>query len=180
MTRHQIIFVGFVCVAIVWTIIQSLQPGGGSIPWFLGFLLITLVSYYLGFVDKSLNPFRFWAQAGFVVSLMLTFLMAYLSRVEDKGLEEIAKYVAVYPNVESIHFIPRTSGKTIQHWQVTTGDAVKDINTFYSDRNNLRDWRVIITDPMLVLENDVYRLTITAAAQPRSSFSNIFYHIEHK
>jgi len=155
-----------------------MEPGGGSITWFLGLLLLTLVSYYYGFVDKSFNPFRFYAQGGFVIFLMLTFLMAYIARVEDEGLEEISKYIAVYPNVESINFIPRTSDKTIQHWQIKTNDSIQHIKAFYSDQDNLRDWQIIREGPILVLEKSNYKLTISVTEHPRISLNYIFCHIE--
>ena len=118
MNKNQLVFIILIVLATIWLIIKSMDPGGGSIIWFFALLLLTLVSYYYGFVDKSTNPLRFYSQAGFITFLLLTFLMAYIARVEDKGLEEISKYIAVYPNVESINFIPRSSEKTIQHWQL--------------------------------------------------------------
>lgn len=180
MNKHKIIFIILVFSAVTWSIIKSMEPSGGSIPWFLGLLLLTLASYYYGFVDKSFNPFRFYAQGGFVTFLILTFLMAYIARVEDEGLEEISKYIAAYPNVESINFIPRTSDKTIQHWQIKTSDSIEQIRKFYSVEENLRDWHVIKTKPMLVLEKNDSRLTISVTEHPRISMNIIFYHIENK
>ena len=178
MNKHKIIFIILVFAAVTWSLIKSMEPGGESIPWFFGLLLLTLVSYYYGFVDKSFNPFRFYAQGGFVTFLMLTLLMAYIARVEDKGLEEISRYIAVYPNVESISFIPRTSDRTIQHWQLKTSDPIKHISKFYSNQENLRDWQIIRKEPMLVLEKNNYKLTISFTEHPRISQNYIFYHIE--
>ena len=157
-----------------------MEPGGGSIPWFIGLLLLTLLSYYYGFVDKNFNPFRFYAQGGFVTFLMLTFLLAYIARVENKGLEEISRYIAVYPNVESLNFIPRTSDRTLQHWQIKTSDPIEHIREFYSDQENLRDWQIVRKAPILVLEKNNYKLTISITEHPRISQNYIFYHIENK
>ncbi|MEJ2181634.1 MAG: hypothetical protein P8Y28_14690 [Gammaproteobacteria bacterium] len=180
MNKHKLIFIILVFVAIILSITKSMQPGGGSIPWFIVLLLLTLVSYYYGFVEKSRNPFRFYAQGGFVTFLLLTFLMAYIARNEDKGLEEISRYIAVYPNVESINFIPRTSNRTIQHWQIKTSDPVEHIKEFYSNPKNLRDWQIVRKEPMLVLEKNNYKLTISFTEHPRISQNYIFYHIENK
>ena len=179
MNKHKIIFITLVLSAVIWSIIKSLEPGGSSITWFLGLLLLTLVSYYYGFVDKSINPFRFYAQGGFVTFFMLALLMAYIARVEDKGLEELSKYIAPYPNVESINIIPRTSDKTIQHWQIKTSDSKEQIRKFYSDEKNLQDWQVIRKKPMLVMEKSNYKLTISITEHPRISLSFIFYHVEN-
>ena len=180
MNKHKILFIILVFTAVTWSIIRSMEPSGGSISWFLGLLLLTLVSYYYGFVDQSINPFHFYAQGGFVTFLILTFLMAYIARIEDKGLEEMSKYIAVYPNVESINFIPRTSEKTIQHWQIKTSDPIQHIKAFYSRQENLREWQIIRTEPRLVLEKNNHKLTISISEHPRISLNFIFYHIETK
>ncbi len=180
MTRQQITFIVLICLALLWAIVRSLEPSGGSIPWFLGFLFLALLNYYYGFVDREYNPLRFYAQAGFVTFLALALLMAYLARVEDDGLSEIEKYVAVYPHIEALHFVPRSSDKTIQHWQIESRDSVGDIKKFYSSKENLRDWELIRTDPTLVLEKNKTRLTITIGEQPRSSLNFIFYLLEYK
>ena len=159
---------------------KSLEPSGGSIPWFLGLLFLALLNYYYGFVDSGFNPFRFFAKAGFVIFLTLALLMAYVARIEDDGLSEIEEYVAVYPRIEELHFIPRTSDKTIQHWQIKTYDPVADIKKYYSNQKNLRDWDVILNEPVLVLEKSNTRLSITIGEQPRSPLSMIFYHLELK
>ena len=180
MTRYQIAFIIIIFLALLWAIARSLDPGGGSIPWFLGFLLLALLNYYLGFVDSAFNPFRFYAQAGFVTFLMLALLMAYIARIEDNGLSEIAEYVAVYPHIEELHFVPGTSDKTIQHWQIKTGDSVADIKKFYGNPDNLANWNIIRNEPVLVLEKNNTRLTITVGEQPRSPLSMVFYHLEHR
>ncbi|WP_455218882.1 hypothetical protein [Kaarinaea lacus] len=178
MNKQQIVFILLIVTAVFWLIIKSVEPGGGSIPWFFGLLLLSLISYYFGFVDKRFNPLRFYAKAGFIIFLLLTFLMAYIARVEDEGLEEISNYIVAYPNVESINFIPRTSDKTIQHWQIKTSDSIEQIREFYSVEENLGDWRVIRRTPTLVLEKNNYRLTISVTEHPRISMNIIFYHIE--
>ena len=178
MNKQQIVFIFLIISAVVWLIIKSTGPGGESIPWFFTLLVMTLISYYYGFVDKSFNTLRFYSQAGFIIFLLLTFLMAYIARVEDQGLEEISKYIVVYPNVESINFIPRTSDKTIQHWQIKTNDPVERIKEFYLNESNLQGWQVIRKDPVLVLEKNNQKLTISTAEHPRISITMIFYHIE--
>jgi hypothetical protein len=178
MSRNQISFIVIVFLALAWAIVKSREPSGGSIPWFLGFLLLALLNYYYGFVDGGFNPFRFYAKAGFLIFLALALLMAYVARIEDDGLSKIAEYVAVYPRLEELHFVPRTSDKTIQHWQIKSGDSVTDIKKFYLNRKNLRNWEIIRNEPVLVLEKDNMRLTITIGEQPRSPLSIVFYHLE--
>ena len=173
-------FVIFILAALAWTFVKSSEPGGGSIAWFLGFLLMALVNYYYGFVEVGTNPFRSYAQAGFFTFLMLTFLAAYLARLEDNGLVEISEYAVPYPNVESVHIIPRASDKTIQHWQIETSDPIERIAAFYSDPENRRDWQVILDKPMLVLQKDALQLTIIFAQQPRSDKTSVFYHLERR
>lgn len=180
MTRNQIAFIVVVCLALLWAIVRSLEPSGGSIPWFLGLLFLALLNYYYGFVDVDFNPFRFYAKAGFVIFLSLALLMAYVARIEEDGLSEIAEYVEVYPRIEELHFVPRASDKTIQHWQITTYDPVADIKSFYSNQENLRNWDIILKEPVMVLEKGNTRLSITIGEQPRSSLSMIFYHLENK
>jgi hypothetical protein len=131
-------------------------------------------------VDSDFNPFRFYARAGFVTFFALALLMAYVARIEDDGLSEIAEYVAVYPRIEAIHFVPGTSDKTIQHWQIETRDSVEDIKKFYSNRENLRNWEIILNDPVLVLEKNNTRLTITIGEQPRTPLNFAFYLLEYK
>jgi hypothetical protein len=180
MTRYRIAFVVMVCAGLVLAIVKSQEPGGGSITWFLGFLLLTLLNYYYGFVDRGHNPFRFLSQAGFVVFLALTLLMAYIARTEDAGLSSIDDYIAVYPRVESVHFVPGVSSRNIQHWQVESRDTIADIRAFYTAPANLRDWTLIREEPVLVLGRDSMRLTITIGEKPRSPLSTVFYHLEHK
>jgi len=180
MARNQIAFIVVVCLALLWAIIRSLEPGGGSIPWFLGLLFLALLNYYYGFVDGDYNPFRFYAKAGFVIFLTLSLLMAYVARIEGEGLSEIAEYITVYPDLEELYFVPRTSDKTIQHWQIKSSGSVEDIKKFYLNQNNLRDWEIIRNEPVLVLEKNNTRLTITIGEQPRSSLSIVFYHLEYK
>lgn len=180
MASHKLIPIFLACLALAWMIIKSTAPDGGTIPWFIGLLLFALVSYYYGFVEKSFNPFRFYAKAGFVTFITLSVLMAYIARLEDDGLEEIAGYIEVYPIIEEIHFIPRVSDKTIQHWQIKTTSTAEAVKQFYNDQKNLRDWQVVVEEPVLVFEKANLKLTIAVAEQPRSSLSNIFYHLEHK
>jgi hypothetical protein len=178
MSKFRIAFIVMVCLALGLAIVRSQELGGGMIPWFIGFLF--LLNYYFGFVDRSNNPFRFLSQMGFVVFLALTILMAYIARTEDEGLSEIEEYIAVYPRVESLHFVPRVSDRTIQHWQIESRDNVADIRKFYANRQNLRGWTLVREQPMLVLERSNTRLTITIGEQPRSLLSMVFYHLEHK
>lgn len=180
MTRHQYAFIVIVCLALLWAIARSLEPSGGSIPWFLGFLFLALLNYYYGFVDRGYNPIRFHAQAGFVTFLALALLMAYIARVEDDGLSEIAEYISVYPRIEELHLIPRTSGNIIQHWQIKTSDSVEDIRKYYSDLKNLGDWEIIRNKPVLVFDKNNMRLTITVGEQPRSPLTFAFYRLEYK
>jgi len=180
MARNQIAFIVVVCLTLLWAIVRSLEPGGGSIPWFFGLLFLALLNYYYGFVNGDYNPFRFYAKAGFVIFLTLSLLMAYIVRIEGDGLSEIAEYVAVYPVLEELHFVPRTSDKTIQHWQIKSSDSVEEIKKFYSNQDNLSDWEIIRNEPVLVLEKNNTRLTITIGEQPRSSLSIVFYHLGYK
>lgn len=180
MSRYRIGFIIMVCLALGLAVVKSQEPGGGTIPWFIGFLLLTLLNYYFGFVDRGHNPFRFLSQAGFVVFLSLTLLMAYIARTEDEGLSDIEEYIAVYPRVESLHYVPRVSGQTIQHWQIESRDNAADIRAFYTNPENLRDWTLLGEEPVLVLERDRMRLTITIGERPRSPLSTAFYHLEHK
>jgi hypothetical protein len=180
MSKFRIAFIVTVCLVLGLAIVKSQEPGGGMIPWFIAFLFLTLLNYYFGFVDRGNNPFRFLSQTGFVVFLALTLLMAYIARTEDEGLSEIEEYIAVYPHVESLHFVPRVSDRTIQHWQIESRDKVADIRKFYTNRQNLRDWTLIREQPVLVLERGNTRLTITIGEQPRSPLSMVFYHLEHK
>jgi uncharacterized membrane protein YadS len=59
MSRYRIGFIIMVCLALGLAVVKSQGPGGGTIPWFIGFLLLTLLNYYFGFVDRGHNPFRF-------------------------------------------------------------------------------------------------------------------------
>ena len=180
MNKYRIPFIVMVCLGLILAIVKSQEPGGGMIPWFIGFLFLTLLNYYLGFVDRGHNPLRFLSQTGFVVFLALTLLMAYIARTEDEGLSRIGAYIAVYPHVESVHFVPRASDRTIQHWQIKSRDKVADIREFYTKQKNLRDWILIHEEPVLVLERDRERLAITIGEQPRSPLTTVFYHLEHK
>lgn len=177
MRRTRIIFILLVVAAITVTIIRSSSPGGGSNLWFLGLLLLTLLYYYVGFVDKEANPFRFYAQGSFLGFLALTFLMAYLARVENNGLNEISEFITVYPNIEVVKFIPRTSEKTVQHWQIKTSDSIEHINKFYSDPANLSGWQLVMDEPMLILKKTGYKLTLLVADQPHSPLNSIVYHL---
>lgn len=138
------------------------------------------MNYYYGFVDRGHNPFRFLSQAGVVVFLALTPLMAYIARTEDEGLSGIEDYIAVYPRVESLHFVPRVSERTLQHWQIDSRDNVAAFRGFYANPENLRDWTLIRKEPVLVLERSRTRLTITIGEKPRSQLSTVFYDLEHK
>ena len=115
-----------------------------------------------------------------MVFLFLALLMAYIARMEDGGLSQITEYVAVYPRIEELHFVPRMSGNTIQHWQIKTSDSIEDIKRFYMNRMNLGNWEIIRKEPVVVLEQNNRRLTITIGEQPRSTLSMVFYHLEHK
>lgn len=180
MARNQIAFIVVVCLALLLAIVRNLESGGGSIPWFLGLLFLALLNYYYGFVDGDYNPFRFYAKAGFVILLTLSLLMTYVVRIEGDGLSEMAEHVAVYPGLEELHFVPGTSDKIVQHWQVKSSDSVEDIKKFYSNQDNLRDWEIIRNEPVLVLEKNNTRLTVTIGEQPRSSLSFVFYHLGYK
>jgi len=180
MTRIQIAFIVAIGFALLWAIMKSLEPAGGTILWFLGLLFLALISYYYGFIDSGLNPFRFYAKSGLVIFLSLALLMAYIARIEDEGISEIEEYIAVYPRIDEIHFVPRVSDKTIQHWQIKTNDSVADIKEFYLNRENLRNWELIRKEPVLVLEKNDTRLSITIGEQPRSSIRMVFYHLESK
>ena len=94
----RISFIVLVCLGLGLASVKSGEPGGGTIPWLLGFLLLTLLNYYYGFVDRGHNPFRFLSQAGFVVFLALTLLMAYIARTEDEacpGLKITSRFIRV-------------------------------------------------------------------------------------
>ena len=178
MNNRTITFIILIFAAVTWTIVKSMDASGGSIIWFLILLLLALLNYYLGFVDRSNTPFRFYAQAGFVIFLLLTVFMAYIARQESEGLELIGEYIDPYPNVESISFIPRTSARTVQHWQIKTTDSVQQIKAFYSEVDNVRDWQLVMSEPNIVLERDNHRLTISVAEYPRVNMNMIFYYIE--
>ena len=129
-------------------------------------------------VDRDDNSFRFYAQSGFLGFLALTLLMVYIARVEEKGLDEISEFITVYPNIELVKFIPRSSEKTIQHWQLKTNDSIEYVKKFYSDPANLSGWRIVMAEPMLILKKTDHQLTLSFADQPRSPLNSIFYHLE--
>lgn len=172
--KSRIAFIVMVCLALGLAIVKSQEPGGRMMPWFIGFLFLAQLNYCYGFVDRGRNPIRFLSQAGFVVFLGLALLMAYIARTEDEGLSKIEEYIAVYPRVESLHFVPRVSDRTIQYWPIESRDNVEDIRKFHMNRQNLRDWALIRVEPVLVLERGKQRLTITVGEQPRSPFSPVF------
>lgn len=177
-SKGQAFFLLLVLLALVWAVVKAQNPGGASIPFFLVFLFLTLLNYYFGFVDKSWNPFRFLAQAATFVFLLLAILMAHLFRMEEDAVDQIAKYIDVYPVVTDVHFVPRVSKSELQHWMVKTSDPVAAVKQFYENKSHFRDWQVKTSTPSIVLVKDNFQLTIIIGKQPREDITNIFYRLE--
>jgi hypothetical protein len=71
----------------LWTlglaVVKRQGTGGGTMPWFIGSLLLTLLNYYLGFVDRGHNPFRFLSSGAQIKIIRIRLAAVPLNHHDD-------------------------------------------------------------------------------------------------
>jgi hypothetical protein len=159
MTLRLLASVG-VGIAVIATIWRFQTPGHRLLPLFFLLLAFASFAYYLGFVHRGWNPLRFLAQAAAMTLLGFALLVGYVSRLDQAGVENIARFIAVYPTIEDTSFLPATAEGQIQLWLVKSPDPAADVALFYRRLENRAGWDMISAPPVMVLQRDQQQLTV--------------------
>jgi hypothetical protein len=165
MTERALVLLG-IGVAIVATLWRFHSPGHRLLPLFFLLLTVASFSYYLGFVHRAWNPFRFLAQSAAITLFALAFLVAHVSRLDHRGIENIRRFIVPYPNIEEISFLPATAADQIQLWLVKSGDSAADVSGFYLRPETHPGWHIVSQPPTMVLERSGQRLSIFISDRP--------------
>lgn len=161
-------------IAFVATLWRFQSPGHRLLPLFFLLLAFSSLAYYLGFVHRGSNPFRFMAQAAAITLLAVTLLVGYVSRLDQAGIESIGRFIAPYPAIEDTSFLPATGEGQIQLWLARSPDSVADVSRFYRRPENRSGWDMVSGPPMMVLEREGQQLTV-AVSDRRNGGSDIVY-----
>jgi len=147
--------------------------GGRLMVLFLFLWVIFSFSYYLGFIDKSSRPLAYLSQAGAAITLLLILFVTAVSNLDHRGRDEISKFITVYPNIETISYLPQVADDQLQHWLVETADTVEQVSRFYSQPEHREGWQVKTEPPSILLKRDGQKLLILI--QRQESITTIYY-----
>ncbi len=147
--------------------------GGRLMVLFLFLWVLFLFSYYLGFIEKSSRPLAYLSQAGAATTFLLIIFVTTVSSLDQRGRDEISKFITVYPNIKTISYLPRVADDQIQYWLVETEDTDEQVNRFYSKPEHREGWQVMSEPPMIILKRDSQKLHILI--QRNESGTTIYY-----
>jgi len=125
-----------------------------SIFLLIFFVSITITALYLiriGAVDLFLN-LRPSIPFGFLLSLV----MAFVVYKEFNAINEISKHITPYNGNMSATYTPMAN-----IWQFESTDSKEQIELFYSNEENHKDWSVVRRLPQLTLQKGDQILTIS-------------------
>ena len=83
-----------------------------------------------------------------------------------------------YPNISEIMLVPGTSNDRVWEWLLDSPDSPDKFISFYKDEQNTKNWTVKLSEPMILLENEKYNLTISPGKNPKGS--RIYYSLEKR
>jgi hypothetical protein len=141
---------------------------------FFVLLAAASVAYYLGFIDRSWNPFRFLAQAATLSLLGLALLVGHVSRLDLQGVERIAEFITPCPDIQDVAFLPAMQPDQLQSWLVRSEASAEEVSRFYLREENQAGWAPVTPPPVMVLDRDGQRLTILISEHPQGG-SQIAY-----
>jgi hypothetical protein len=136
-------------------------------------LALTAVTFYFGFVTKTLGRTRL--QGLFFLCLALMGLEVFdLYRVARAPVA-LARYVTPYASVNDWVYVPRLPGQRGRTWLFSSPDPPDRIRSFYRDERNRPGWRVLEETP-LTMERMGLRFVIIVTGDARAG-SRILYEV---
>ena len=149
-------------IAVAGIIYLATQPGGRLVPLAVLSLMFALVGAYYGFIrdDRDFPFYRAHVQTGAVVFFMLALALAYWSRQERGGIDQIAEWITPYPEIDQIMGAPRVSDEYLWMWIAETPDSMEEVVAFYQDKNNIGDWQTAESGRVFIFYREKYKLVI--------------------
>lgn len=136
-------------------------------------LVLTAVTFYFGFVSKTLGRTRL--QGIFFICLALLGLEVFdLYRVV-RAPTALARYVTPYAPVSDWIYVPRLPGQRGRTWLFSSPDPPEKIRAFYRDERHRPGWRVLQEKP-LTMERLGLNFVIVVTGDPRGG-SRILYEV---
>ena len=168
-------------ISILGVIYLGGLSGGRLVPLTVGLLIFSLISVYFGFFHKGydfFDPWRYKTRVSAIMGFILTYGVAYVSGMEQNGIDTISKQITPYPNVSGVTFTPRMSEKTVWGWLIDSPDTPDKVISFYKDEQNTKGWTVREDPPFLFLEKGNSKLTISSTIRLKGC--KIYYLLENK
>jgi len=156
-----------IAVAVAAALWRLQIPGHRLLPLFFVLLAAASVAYYLGFVDRGWNPFRFLAQAATLSLLGLALLVGYVSRLDLSGAERIAEFITPCPDIQDVAFLPAVSPDQLQSWLVRSGASAEAVSRFYLREEHRTGWALVTPPPVMVMDRNGQRLTVLIGEHPQ-------------
>ena len=141
-------------------------------------LFLFLLSGFLGFVDRSYNPFRFLAEAGAFCFFLLALLLIHNSAGDRRGLDTIRQIIRPYPGIGEVNALPVTSGEQVGHWLAYTPDNSRSVGDFYQGEQNHEGWDLVSPPPLLVFRQGGRELWILISERGEST--RIYYNLRRQ
>ena len=157
--------------AYLW--LGDLDGPGGRRP-----VLAAGLSGFLGFVDRSYNPFRFLAEAGAFCFFLLALLLIHNSAGDRRGLDTIRQIIRPYPGIGEVNALPVTSGEQVGHWLAYTPDNSRSVGDFYQGEQNHEGWDLVSPPPLLVFRQGGRELSILISERGEST--RIYYNLRRQ
>jgi hypothetical protein len=136
-------------------------------------LLLAAVTFYFGFVSKTLGRTRL--QGVFFICVALLGLEVFDVYRVLRAPTTLARYLTPYTPVSDWIYVPRLPGQRGRTWLFSSPDAPDTIHAFYRDERHRPGWR-ILTEKPLTMERSGLQFVIIVMGDPRGG-SRILYEV---
>ena len=136
-------------------------------------LILTAVTFYFGFVTKTLGRTRL--QGVFFLCLAVLGLEVFDVYRVIRAPAALARYVTPYTAVSDWIYVPRLPGQRGRTWLFSSPDPPDTIRAFYRDEGHRPGWRVL-NDRPLTMERRGLLFIIIVTGDTRGG-SRILYEV---
>jgi hypothetical protein len=136
--------------------------------WYLLIILLILtgIFFYFGFIRKETEYYLLpTIRGGSLIFFALSLIIVFAIYRETTAQYEISKYIAPYHSNTKAIYTPAIPGSKSKIWLFTTTDSPRQIELFYSDKTNLKGWKIIQGFPYLTIRKNGLEIVINTSEQ---------------
>lgn len=146
----------------------------------IGCVVLAATFLWVAQPRRNHGSWRIRLVGGAILFIALAGVLTYASFRQQQAPQEIARYIAVYPNAEGLMWVPEVAAEG--HWLLETADGLPQVGDFYEQYSKQEGWRLDRTQARDLLHLRMRRrgLTVTIIGTRKEGRSQLVYQVRQK